>query len=266
MQDADISTKQTITQAYEAEKFNRVMDEALHPGGLELTARMAEVAGIRSGFRVLDIASGRGTTACFLAETCGCHLVGIDLSAISISLARRKSWLWKISDSTDFLQADAENIPFRDSFFDVVVGECYFSLLTDKESGAMEIARVLKPGGKLVLTDVILSHLISSDLRRSLTFDCCFSGAQTHKGYMDIFAAAGLQCDHFEDHSRSLKKVTYQVITGYGSLSAFWEQFGPRTSPCCPASEGGDSSRKLWLQLFRETKPGYGLFSFGKPE
>ena len=83
--------KKTAARAYESPEFNRALDEILHPGGLELTARLAEVAHIKPHSLVLDIASGRGTTACFLSQSYGCSIVGIDLSSVSATLAKRKA-------------------------------------------------------------------------------------------------------------------------------------------------------------------------------
>ncbi len=264
MQESNNATKESIARAYESNQFNLAMDGSLHPGGLELTARMAEVAGIRSDSRVLDISSGRGTTPCFFARHFECSIAGIDLSYLSTALAAQKANDEGLSPHLDFLVADAERLPFNDSSFDVIVSECSFSLLPDKKNGAWEIARVLKPGGKFVFTDVFLKFPLSAELINNLTFECCFSSAETQEGYRRILTGAGLREEHFEDHSKALKKATYQVITGYGSLSAFWEQFGAGTSSNCPVVEGDPSSRKLWIRMFQEGKPGYGLFSFIK--
>ncbi len=265
MQDTYKTTKQTIAKAYESSRFNEALDEVLHPGGLELTARVAEVAGITPESRILDISSGRGTTSCFLANQFDCQVTGIDISPLSTSLANHKAHIQDLSSKIDFLAADAERLPFANSTFDVIISECSFSLQLDKQLGAGEIARVLKPGGKFVLTDVMLKFPLSEELQTDMTFSCCFSGAQTQAGYSQLFTEAGLEEIHFEDHSKAMKKVTYQVITGYGSLSAFWEQFGSKSSPCCPVSGNTTGSRKLWLRMFQEGKPGYGLLAFSKP-
>lgn len=264
MQDAEKATKQIITQAYESNRFNQALEETLHPGGLELTAQLAGIAAISSQSNVLDIASGRGTSACFLANEYQCHVTGVDLSPVSASLSRHKATLQNVISLTDFIAADGEHLPFEDASFDVIVSECSFSLLLNKKAGAHEIARVLKPGGKFAFTDVFLTHSLSKELKTDLTFSCCFSGAETIAGYGSLLAESGFSQTHFDDHSKALKKVTYQVITGYGSLSAFWEQFGSPAGSCCSVDRNPDT-RKLWLRMFREGKPGYGLFCFEKP-
>ena len=147
----------------------------------------------------------------------------------------------------------------------MVISECAFSLLPDKDTGSREIVRVLKPGGRLAITDVILQFPLSNELKTQAFFDSCFSGAETLEGYRAIFSCAGLVEDVFEDHSIELKKITYKLVTGYGSISAFWEQFGKGTLSCCGApGDSCDNSGALWKRLFAEGKPGYGLLSFTK--
>jgi hypothetical protein len=147
----------------------------------------------------------------------------------------------------------------------VVISECAFSLLPDKVLGAKEISRVLKPGGRLVITDVFLQSPLSQDLAAHVFFNACFSGAETLEGYKELFVRAGLAEDLMEDHSIELKKVAYKLATGYGSLSAFWEQFGKGSLSCCGDTRNRcENSRVLWKRLFAEGKPGYGLLSFVK--
>ncbi len=260
-----MNIKESAARAYESQEFNETLDEILHPGGLELTARLAEAAKVGQSSWVLDIASGRGASSCFLAGQYGCHVIGIDLSLDSASRARAKAETEDLSKRVKFATADGECLPFADSTFDAVVSECSFSLMPDKAVGAKEIARVLKPGGWLAITDVILKFPLSDDLKTQVFFDCCFSGAETIEGYLDIFDQVGLIKDLFEDHSIELKKITYKLVTGYGSISAFWEQFGKGTLSCCGPIGDCDNAGTLWKRLFKEGRPGYGLLSFTKP-
>jgi arsenite methyltransferase len=265
MQDTSKARKESAARAYESSQFNEALDEVLHPGGLELTSRVAEVARIKSGSLILDIASGRGTTACFLAQNYSCHVIGIDLSIASASLAKNRVENEGLLARADFITADAERLPFADSTFDTVISECSFSLLPDKRSGAKEIARALKPRGNLVITDVFLKAELSQELKANVTFNSCFSGAESLEGYFGLFADAGLKEPFFEDHSIELRRIAYKLQIGYGSLAEFWTQFGSGTSPCGAGSEGSPESGDLWKRMFTEGKPGYGLFSFTKP-
>ncbi|MBU3947701.1 MAG: methyltransferase domain-containing protein [Proteobacteria bacterium] len=257
--------KSSIVKAYEANEFNQVLDEILHPGGLELTKKTAESAGIQNGDLVLDIASGRGSSACFISDVFDCRVIGTDLSLESSSLARKKAQKLPLSNKAEFCLADAESLPFADSVFDAVITECAFSLFPDKTTVAREIIRVLKPGGKFSMSDVILNHPLISDLKDEVLFNCCFTGALTKDGYIEVFSKAGLEYDLFEDHSIELKKIALRLISGYGSLNDFWKQFAGRSISCCSTVKNGTDPQIEWKRLFAESKPGYAVFSFRKP-
>ncbi|MFH2044451.1 MAG: DVU_1556 family methyltransferase [Pseudomonadota bacterium] len=257
--------KSSIVKAYEAKEFNQVLDEILHPGGLELTKKTAESAGIQNGDLVLDIASGRGSSACFLSELFDCQVIGTDLSLESSSLARQKAQKLSLSNKAEFCLADAESLPFSNSVFDAVIMECAFSLFTDKMRVAKEIFRILKPGGRFSMSDVILNHPLSSDLKDEVLFNCCFTGALTKAGYIEVFCKEGFENELFEDHSIELKKIAYRLISGYGSLDDFWKHFAGRSISCCSTGKNSTDTQIEWKRFFTECKPGYAVFSFRKP-
>lgn len=261
--------KYSVVQAYESSKFNRALNESLHPGGLELTNRTAELAGIGKKSMVLDIASGRGSTACFLAQTRGCFVHGIDLSQESISIANKKAAEQGVSDLVQFHFADAVNLPFKNSFFEVVFCECAFSLLSDKQKGVEEIARVLKKGGRLAFNDVFLRNQLSDELKNLTPFNSCFTQAETIEGYDDIFRRVNLVNKFFEDHSQAMLDTTALLKKEYGSLASFWEQFGSgkANTGSCSCCSGGQNSRgygDIWKRMIAEGDPGYCLMILEK--
>lgn len=261
--------KETIVQTYESDTFNQALDESLHPGGLDLTEYMACTAGITKDSIVLDIATGRGTSACFLAEFCICCIEGIDLSRKALAQARTKAAGRGLSHRVRFHLADVEALPFSDASFDYVVSECSFSLLPDKPAGAAEIARVLKPGGKLAFTDIFLQDRFSDELKGLVPFDCCFTGALTRDDYEALFDRAGLETQIFEDHSFSLREITDKLRGEYGTIQAFWNQFGKGAeSLCAGVRDAGETGAggygSLWKRIFAEGKPGYCLMVMEK--
>src|SRR5579863_8934619 len=84
--------------------------EVLHPGGLEITKELADLCRVGPGRRVLDVASGSGESACFLVETFGCEVVGVDGSDFMVERAREKARQRKLT--IEFQQSDAHNLPF----------------------------------------------------------------------------------------------------------------------------------------------------------
>ena len=211
-----------------------------------MTSRVAEVAQVGKGYKVLEVACGEAVTARFLARHLGCEAVGIDLSREQVFRAWEKVAKEDLSHKVDFVQGDIESLPFINSSFDIVISECSFSLLPNKEVGAGELHRVLKPGGKLVITDVVLRGEISEELRSQVTFAFCIAGAKTLEGYIELFENTGFTTYCVEDHSQELKRLAYQVISRGG-----WENLLHQP-------------KEVWQRLFREGKPGYALIAMSK--
>jgi SAM-dependent methyltransferase len=120
--------------------------EILHPGGIEKTDEMARMCKIGRGKKVLDIGSGKGLTACYLAQKYECEVVGVDLSERMIEYARKLAKKKGLDDRVSFRRADAHNLPFEDESFDIVLAECT-TVLLDKKKAFSEFLRVTKPGG-----------------------------------------------------------------------------------------------------------------------
>jgi len=125
--------------------------ETLHPGGLRLTQRTAEVAGMRPGLNVLDVSSGRGTQALYYAREYGVHVTGLDLSPEMVRSASEKARAEGMGDRTRFELGDAQALPFRDQTFDIVVNECAVGIPDDSEKVVAEMVRVSRPGGTVVI-------------------------------------------------------------------------------------------------------------------
>ena len=118
-------TRETMVRLYEED----VWGDSIHPGGMELTAKMASSVEIGEHSTVLDVASGKGETALFLAREYGCRTVGVDVSMKMLSRARQRAIASSTADLLAFVAVDAEMLPFSDQSFDVILCECSFSLL-----------------------------------------------------------------------------------------------------------------------------------------
>jgi len=120
--------------------------EILHPGGLEKTDEMVQLCRIGKNKSVLDIGSGKGATACCLAQKYDCRITGIDLSEKMIEYARQTARQKALADKVTFVKADACQLPFPDECFDIVLAECT-TVLLDKERAFAEFLRLTKPDG-----------------------------------------------------------------------------------------------------------------------
>lgn len=125
-----------------------------HGRGLEATLETARLMPARAGERILDIGSGLGGPARYVANRFRCHVTGIDLSPEFCDVARHLSRLQRLEDRTSFEVADATATPFADADFDGAFSMNVSMNVADKAALYREIWRVLKPGGWLVLSEV----------------------------------------------------------------------------------------------------------------
>jgi SAM-dependent methyltransferase len=128
------------------EVMYRAGAQVLHPGGLQKTDEMARLCGVGPGKRVLDVGSGKGTTACHLARAFGCWVVGLDRSARMAATGARRAERDGLQALVRFQQGDACALPFQSATFDVVLSECTTTML-DRTAALAEFVRVLRPGG-----------------------------------------------------------------------------------------------------------------------
>jgi ubiquinone/menaquinone biosynthesis C-methylase UbiE len=234
--------------------FGDALGESLHPGGQGLTARVAEIAGLSKDARVLDIACGRGTTACFLYKEYGCHVTGMDLSDKQIATARASAQ--GLGPRVGFAVADTMDLPWKDSTFDAAISECAFSLVPDKARAAREINRVLKAGARLVLTDVVLRGEIDPETQTPSSFAACIAGAKPLDGYIRILEGAGFHDPHTEDHSVELKKMAYRILLRCGSMDDDYARIADGTRESPKRDHTTD-----WGSMFKQARPGYALIA-----
>jgi SAM-dependent methyltransferase len=129
--------------------------DQFHARGLEATRELAALAGIDATSRVLDVGSGIGGPARYLAESLGCKVVGIDLTAEYCRLAEALTARAGLAGNVEFRAANALDLPFGDGEFDRVWTQHVAMNIADRPRLYREMARVLKPGGKLALYDAV---------------------------------------------------------------------------------------------------------------
>jgi sarcosine/dimethylglycine N-methyltransferase len=130
--------------------------DQFHTRGLAATAEIAELAGISAGMSVLDVGSGIGGPARFLAETYGCRVTGIDLSEPFVEAARYLTERTGQSEKVSFQTANALKLPFDDGSFDIVLLQHVAMNISKRAQLYREIRRVIKSGGKFATFDVVL--------------------------------------------------------------------------------------------------------------
>ena len=209
--DNDAYIKQCCTAVYQSEWARLLLGDSFHPGGLELTARLGELVGLRPSHKVLDVASGVGTTATFLAEQFGCEVIGVDLGAEAVATANEIAAEKGLTGHVWFEQGDAERLPFPDANFDVVLCECAFCTFPNKPTAAAELARVLKPGGQLALSDITRSGNLPPELDSLMAWIACIADAQPVAAYRRYLETAAFTITHTEAHNDALAELVRTV-------------------------------------------------------
>jgi sarcosine/dimethylglycine N-methyltransferase len=131
--------------------------DQFHTRGLAATAELAGLAGIAADKSVLDVGSGVGGPARFLAATYGCRVVGVDLSEAFVEAARYLTERTGQSERASFHTSDALALPFDDGRFDVALLQHVAMNIADRARLYREIRRVLKTGGKFATFDIVLT-------------------------------------------------------------------------------------------------------------
>jgi arsenite methyltransferase len=151
------------------------------------------VADLRDGETVLDLGSGGGIDMILSARRVGPtgHAYGLDMTEEMLDLARRNAVEAKIANVT-FLQGLIEEIPLPDASVDVVISNCVINLSTDKPSVLREIGRVLRPGGRIGISDVVAEDRLEPEQRAERgSYVGCIAGALSTSEYTDGLRAAG---------------------------------------------------------------------------
>lgn len=143
---------------------------------------------------VLDLGSGGGID-CFLAAQkvgAGGRVIGLDMAPEMIQLARDNAQ--KIGASNvEFHLGEMEHMPVEDNSVDVIISNCVINLSPDKDTVFREVYRVLKPGGRLCVSDLVLLEELPWEIRESLDqWSRCVAGALSEKTYLEKLQAAGL--------------------------------------------------------------------------
>lgn len=154
------------------------------------------VAELNEGETVLDLGSGGGLDVLLSARRVGPSgkVYGLDMTDEMLELARRNQAEAGI-ENVEFLKGEIEAVPLADDSVDVIISNCVINLSGDKRRVFREAARVLRPGGRLAISDVVADEGMDEETRRDMEqWTGCIAGALTREAF-----AAGLEEAGFED-------------------------------------------------------------------
>jgi ubiquinone/menaquinone biosynthesis C-methylase UbiE len=151
------------------------------------------MAGIREGEVVLDLGSGGGID-CFIASRQtgkSGRVLGVDMTSDMVQLATRNARKLRASN-VDFMLGELEKLPLASGSADVIVSNCVINLSPDKDSVFREAFRVLKPGGRLHVSDIVLERELPDEVRRDAEqLVGCIAGADLQDIYLDRMRSVG---------------------------------------------------------------------------
>ncbi len=237
---------------YDATQADEVPETALKASlGCGNPTALAE---LKPGETVLDLGSGGGIDVLLSARRVGPggKAYGLDMTDEMLALAeenRRKSGL----TNAEFLKGDIENIPLPDHSVDVIISNCVINLASDKDRVLKEAFRVLKPGGRFAVSDVVVRGSIPSEIKKSMELWVgCVAGALSDDDYIAKLARSGFENINIESIRVYSANDARGFLTGQGFdtdalaneidgkfISAFIRATKPvtcTTTGCCASS------------------------------
>jgi SAM-dependent methyltransferase len=193
--------KACCSALYEHPAVRWLLGDELHPGGVATTRRALELIGLAAGERLLDVASGTGASAVLAAREFGSIVTGIDYGTEAVGRAQSAADAACLRDQVAFIVGDAEALPYGEGEFDAVLCECSVCTFPDKARAIAEMCRVLRPGGRVAISDVVVDpERLPAELIGPLATIGCVGSALPVAGYQELLVAAGLRPIAVESH------------------------------------------------------------------
>jgi SAM-dependent methyltransferase len=153
------------------------------------------LAGMSEGETVVDLGSGAGFD-CFLAAglvgSSG-RVIGVDMTPDMLSRARRRAEEGNYGN-VEFRLGEIEHLPIADLTADLVISNCVINLSPEKEAVFAEAFRILKPGGRMMISDIVLKGELPQDVTESESaYSACIAGAITQEHYVELIRDAGFE-------------------------------------------------------------------------
>ncbi len=152
---------------------------------------------LKEGDVVLDLGSGAGRDVFLAAQKVGAEgkALGVDMTPEMLRLARRNAGKFRKAtglDNVEFRKGLIEKLPMEDATVDVVISNCVINLSTDKPQVFREVHRVLKPGGRMIVSDIVLERALPEKLKADeRLYSACIAGALLRRDYLAAIRAAG---------------------------------------------------------------------------
>jgi len=231
-----------------------------HFGGTEANDILAAKAGIGAQDVVLDVCSGMGGPARYLAHRIGCRVVGLDFTESRHRGAQRLTQLARLDHLVGFRHGNALDMPFADATFDVVIGQEAWCHVPDKPRLISECARVVRPGGVIAFTDILRRAGLTAAEGERLREEMSFPTLETHAGYVGLLQGQGCTVHAQDDLSEHWARILVDRLAMYRGLKQETvRKFGEAHF------RRWDETYAFFVTLFTEGKLGGGRFVARRP-
>ena len=232
-----------------------------HFGGLAATDALAHHGKINELTHVLDLCCGLGGPARYLAHHYGCQVTGVDMNTDRLDGAVRLTERTKLQDRVVFHHANALQTGLADETFDVIVSQEAFCHIPDKKTLIAECVRLLKPGGRIVYTDILARNSMTNEIRSRLENEMAFSELSTLEQYCHLLEGKGCQVVEVEDLSDDWAQILIDRLAMYRSLKEQTvSSFG------LAHFQKWDRTYSFFVGLYRSGELGGGRFVARKPK
>ncbi len=188
----DSITEQAQAAGYSPEELKSIPEEAVFGLGCGNPTALAE---IRKGETVLDLGSGGGIDVFLAANKVGDNgkVIGVDMTPEMIETANKNAQKGGYTN-VEFKLGEIENLPLEENTNDVIVSNCVINLTPDKNKAYTEVYRVLKPGGRILVSDLVTEGFIPEEIRLNFqAWSECVGGAMEKQDYLNTIKNAGFK-------------------------------------------------------------------------
>ncbi len=167
---------------------------------------------LRPGETVVDLGSGAGMDVFLAARQVGPsgHVIGIDMTDAMLDKARENAKKVDLEDTVEFRKGHIENLPIEDESVDAIISNCVVNLSPEKDRVYAEAYRVLKPGGRLMISDIVLERPLPQAVIDSIdAYLGCVGGASLRAEYLDTIAKAGFREVRIDREASFLSTISF---------------------------------------------------------
>ena len=189
-----------------------------HYGGVHVVEVLADKAAIRCEHHVLDVCSGMGGPARWVAYRYGCRVTGLDFTESRVEGAKRLTRRVRLDHVVDFVHGDATAMPLPDSRYDVLIGQESWLHIPDKAALIRQCARVVKPAGTIAFTDIVLRAELTRSEEERLAAEMHVPNVASAGRYEELLAQNGCRVELREDLSEEWKRILVDRLEMYRSL------------------------------------------------